>query len=105
VRGTAAPGRVTAGAASSVIGVPGIVVGQRRILSRGPPIKIIRTVIGRTEVDVLHEWNDRDIDVAIIRCGALQLGQQTGGRGLERADLAVVGHGAGIVEHQCDAQT
>ena len=54
----------------------------------GAPVDVVRIPVGGAEIDVLHERNDRDIDVAIGVGGVLQLGQQALGRRLQRVHLA-----------------
>ena len=56
------------------------------------------------ELDVLAERNDRDVDVAVLRRGGLELLQQALGRGLERFHLAVVPHRPCGIEGERDAE-
>ncbi len=79
-------------AAAAVVGVP---IG---------PVDPGRLVVGGVDVDVLHERHDRHVDVTVVDGGRLQLRQQRLGGGDQRRHLAVVGHRAGVVEHQRDAK-
>ncbi len=90
--GAAALGGRVAPAAGPVIGLP------------VRPVDPARARIARSDIDVLHEGNDRDVDVAVVDGHGLELREQVLGRRLQRADLARVRHRAGVVEHQRDAQ-
>ena len=68
------------------------------------PVDIALVVGAGAEIDVLGERHDGDIDVAVFDRCRLELRQQVLGGGLERGHLAVVGHRAGIVERERDAQ-
>ena len=85
-------------------GFPGRGVGLARVLRNASPVDPVRIPIRSAHINVFYERNDRNIDVARISHGALELIEQALGRRLQRADLAGGGHRAGVVEDERHAQ-
>src|SRR5690606_21733366 len=92
-------------AASSVLVVPAsqaVPIGLEIHPVRRFPIRIRR--IAGSDIDVLGERNDRNIDVARLGGRFLELIEKLVRRSLESNHLVAGGHRAGIVERQRDTQ-